>query len=310
MTLYSNKGCRKAPPQHSCTFSLTPCLSAQLYIRSVCPDPPDLHAPHPTEKKNDMEKAKTLLKRLYRAWNCFSSNPRHDEEDDDSTMRTPAAVFPSNPKSPISSTSEQEGGSTSVVLCHGAFQSQYHYHLYLDAIRNTTELDRVIVPTQSSAGPQPPANCFEDDVANINAAITAELRSGRDVLIVAHSYGGVPGCEALVAVPESPAEHDGMAIGRILGIVFVSAFVAEQGQSLITSYNKRADWVRIEVCSPTSHICVLGLPADGSSGQWPMLRQTSRSDTLQLSRFLIPSFGSCRATSPASGIIIRDDDEA
>lgn len=180
------------------------------------------------------------------------------------------AAFRSNGdiKYPVSSSSEQEGGNTSVVLSHGAFQTQYHYQLYLDAIRTNTEFDRVIVPEQLSSGPDPPVNCFESDVASIKAAVTSELRSGRDVLLVAHSYGGITGCEALAAIPESPAENDGMPVGRILGIVFVSAFVAEQGQSLITSYNKRADWVRIEVClqTPTPR-----LANNNSAGQWPLL---------------------------------------
>lgn len=160
------------------------------------------------------------------------------------------ATFHSNPKikSLNSSSSDGEEGRTSLVLSHGAFQTQYHYHLYLDAIRKTIEFDRVIVPEQLSAGSAPPVNCFEIDVASIHTAITTELRQGRDVLLVAHSYGGIPGCEALAGIPQSPAENDGKPVGRILGIVFVSAFVAEQGQSLITSYHKRADWVRIEVC--------------------------------------------------------------
>lgn len=185
------------------------------------------------------------LKRI-RAWSCFSFS---DDEKDATTMPTTAVqAIPKIHSSASSSLAIEEPSSTSVVLCHGAFQTSYHYQLYVDAIRAKTRINRIVVPEQLSSGPAPPTKSFERDVTNINTAIAEELRSGRDVLLVAHSYGGIPGCEALAGLPSSPADNDGKPVGKVLGIVFVTAFVAERGQSLISSYHKRADWVRIDVC--------------------------------------------------------------
>lgn len=169
-------------------------------------------------------------------------------------MEHDSTIEPPRPKiaSSVSSSSDIAGVTTSVVVSHGAFQTQYHYQRYVDAIRETTQIDRIVVPEQLCAGPDPPLECFDQDVANIKAAITTELRSGRDVLLVAHSYGGIPGCEALAGLPPSSTSKEGKPVGRILGIVFVTAFVVERGQSLISSYHKRADWVRIEVSLPIS----------------------------------------------------------
>ena len=56
----------------------------------------------------------------------------------------------------------------------------------------------------------------------------------------------MPGCEMLADVPEKGV--DGQKLGRVLGIVFVSAVVAD-GMSLMSSKMKgRAGRVRNEVC--------------------------------------------------------------
>lgn len=143
----------------------------------------------------------------------------------------------------MSPTTQDTGGNTSIVLSYGAFHTPYHYNLYLEALQKTTKFDRVIVPQQTAASTAPPSDCFDIDVASINTAITTELKSGRDVLLVVHSYGSIPACEALANIPKSPSENEGKPVGRILGIVFVAAYVLELGQSLMTSYDKYGDWI-------------------------------------------------------------------
>jgi pimeloyl-ACP methyl ester carboxylesterase len=94
-----------------------------------------------------------------------------------------------------------------------------------------TSITNVIVPSQTEAGHSPPEDCFVRDVATIRSAVIGELSSGRHVLLQAHSYGGIPCCEALVNLPAIKGK-DATCPGRILGIVFVSAFFPGEGQSL------------------------------------------------------------------------------
>lgn len=141
--------------------------------------------------------------------------------------------------------------STTIILSHGAFNTPWHYNLYTHALQKDSF--RTLCPQQSSSGPSPPPNSFESDIELLNETVRTELIAGRDVLLVCHSYGGIPGCEALadLDLPEKGVDGDGQRIGKVLGIVFVSAFVAEAGQSLVTSKMAgRASWVRVEVRYP------------------------------------------------------------
>ncbi|USW56210.1 Putative alpha/beta hydrolase-1 [Septoria linicola] len=178
-----------------------------------------------------MEKVKSFLRKL----NCFSSSTSQDIDVD---VDQHAKI-----RSPTPSPSRETLSSTSIVLAHGAFHTSWHYQLFTDSIRKHTNIDRVVVPQQTSCGSTPPQDSFHTDVQLLHASVASELSQGRDVLLVCHSYGAIPGCEALADLPQ---QQPGIT-GRVLGIVFVSAFVAEAGQNLVSSKMAgRASWVRVE----------------------------------------------------------------
>ncbi|KJY01335.1 hypothetical protein TI39_contig296g00011 [Zymoseptoria brevis] len=187
-----------------------------------------------------MERIKSMLDRIVNSrFNCFTHRP---------TNPAPTTSLPIS-KSPVSSSSGSESLSrpkTTLIIAHGAFQSQLHYQTYIDAIRSTTIIDHILIPAQTAAGPDPPADCFVRDVYTLRTAILDELSSGHNVLLMAHSYGGIPCCEALVDLTSEirAISRDGTPPGRILGIVFVSAFVVDQDQSLVNCHDfGRAAWV-------------------------------------------------------------------
>lgn len=192
-----------------------------------------------------MDKLKKLLKNLQNC-TCFSSTHTSDDEDQ------PKAAKPSSTTSSKASASPptaQHNPPKTLIIAHGAFQTQYHYQAFLSAVHNETGtvFDRALVPQQSSSGPSPPSDSFDRDVKLLHKTVRGELLDGRDVLLVCHSYGGIPGCEALADLPEKPVDST-PRLGKVLGIVFVSAFVAEAGQSLVTSkMGGRAEWVKIDV---------------------------------------------------------------
>lgn len=138
-----------------------------------------------------------------------------------------------------------EDGNITIVIAHGAFHQTWHYEPFRNSLLQHPQISRVQIPQQSSAGTSPPLDCYARDVVLLHDTISAELEAGQDVLLLCHSYGGIPGCDALADLPEKSIGIK--PLGRILGIVFVSAFVAEEGQSLITSKMAgRADWVSID----------------------------------------------------------------
>lgn len=66
------------------------------------------------------------------------------------------------------------------------------------------------------------------------------LDAGKDLLLVMHSYGGLAGnCSAkgLSKKERSSAGHE----GGVIGLVFITAFVAKEGSSLFVMSEGRPD---------------------------------------------------------------------
>jgi hypothetical protein len=100
-----------------------------------------------------------------------------------------------------------------------------------------------------SVGASPPLQSFDPDVSVIQNAINKVLSSGKDVVIVYHSYGGVPGSEALgeyIKTLESGDKKEGWGIVRRL--VYCCAFVLPEGGSLMAALGfKPLPWFIIDV---------------------------------------------------------------
>lgn len=76
------------------------------------------------------------------------------------------------------------------------------------------------------------------------------LSTGKDVVMIFHSYGGVVGCEALKEyVNEHETGKSGkQGWGRIRRLVFVAAFVLPEGGSLMAGLGfKPLPWFNIDV---------------------------------------------------------------
>jgi pimeloyl-ACP methyl ester carboxylesterase len=86
-----------------------------------------------------------------------------------------------------------------------------------------------------------------------DAAVVASLASrltdeGKDVVLVAHSYGGVVACEAAKGLAKSVREREGKQ-GGIVRIVFVAALVPSEGQCSTDVFEEiKVDSSDVEVC--------------------------------------------------------------
>lgn len=130
----------------------------------------------------------------------------------------------------------------SIVLAHGAFSRNTTYTDWISAQKAVTPNAKVVVPQLPSAvypgNEAADPDAYQHDRAAVHKAVVSELEATRDVLLVAHSYGGIPGPDALRSLV-APRRHG----GKLLGIVFVSAFVAEKNTSLSQSSPFQPPWV-------------------------------------------------------------------
>jgi pimeloyl-ACP methyl ester carboxylesterase len=116
--------------------------------------------------------------------------------------------------------------SPSLLLVPGAWHKPEHLHLLVD------ELSGIDVHTMAlpSIGDDPAA--LGDMYADAEAIAAAAKAIDRPVVVVAHSYGGIPTTQALA---------DASNVRRI---VFLASFQLDVGESLF-SIEERKEWVQL-----------------------------------------------------------------
>lgn len=115
-----------------------------------------------------------------------------------------------------------------IVLVPGAWHSPEHYgplvkHLHAAGY----ETDAVMLPSYGGEL----AN-WDPDVEAIRQSITKAVDAGKDVFLVAHSYGGFPAQEACRGLDKATLEAQGKS-GGIIRLCWLCAFLGDEGQSLM-----------------------------------------------------------------------------
>ncbi|MCJ1251380.1 hypothetical protein MMC30_008613 [Trapelia coarctata] len=116
------------------------------------------------------------------------------------------------------------------VIIPGAWHSPCHYDLL------TSRLYSAGYPTLSRRlpGVDPPAPDEITTTTDADFILETLLRplldSGKDMILVMHSYGGIPGTAAAVGLSKAERRDAGLG-GGIIGIIFVAAFIAKEGES-------------------------------------------------------------------------------
>lgn len=128
-----------------------------------------------------------------------------------------------------------EGGHRirpTVVLIHGGWQGPDFWSLVVPRLEKAGY--SVFAPVLPSSGTSPALPNFDEDVKIIRHSVKSLLDSGKDVILVMHSYGAVPGCEAfkdLGTKEDMQNQHIQYGQGRVLKLVFLTAMVLPVGGS-------------------------------------------------------------------------------
>ncbi|CZS97935.1 related to signal peptide protein [Rhynchosporium agropyri] len=100
-----------------------------------------------------------------------------------------------------------------------------------------------------SYGADPPLKSFDLDVLAVQNVINKVLSSGKDVIMIYHSSGGMAGSEALKEyVNEVGTDKSGkQGWGRVRRLVYVTAFALPEGASLMSGLGfKPLPWFEID----------------------------------------------------------------
>ena len=137
------------------------------------------------------------------------------------------------------------------VFSHGGWVTP----VVFDAVRG--RLDTLGYPSECPAHPsigaEPPSLTLEDDVASLRRVLTTLADEGKDIVIVAHSYGGVVASTASEGLVKHFRAENGK-LGGIVKVVYLAAFALDKGQSLLGVLGGvYLPWMKVEV-GPSSII--------------------------------------------------------
>ncbi|KAF7524878.1 hypothetical protein PCG10_005461 [Penicillium crustosum] len=123
--------------------------------------------------------------------------------------------------------------STTILFVPGAWHSPDCYDPVvqrLEAINYKT--DKVHLP---SVGPAEHHLSFDADVAQIRTQIERAADAGQEVVVVVHSYGGLPANEAIKGLDIKTRQQNGL-VGGVTHLFFCTSFIIKEGDSLIGAF--------------------------------------------------------------------------
>jgi len=113
----------------------------------------------------------------------------------------------------------------------GAWHRPKHYErLNMGLEKFNYESVGVTLPSVDS---KPPVTSWDKDAEAIRVEIMRNLDSGKDVIVIAHSYGGVPMSEAVKGLGKQTREQQGLSTG-VLRLIYMCAVALQKGESLVT----------------------------------------------------------------------------
>lgn len=104
----------------------------------------------------------------------------------------------------------------------------------------------VQLPSSSHNGPY--VQGIDDDVEVVQNALNDIVLTDSDIVVVMHSYGGVPGSSAAKGFSKKERHAKGKD-GGIIQMVYMCAFAIDEGEAVTTkSGGKVSPWVTKHVC--------------------------------------------------------------
>ncbi|KAH0436183.1 hypothetical protein CcaCcLH18_04473 [Colletotrichum camelliae] len=131
-----------------------------------------------------------------------------------------------------------------IVLTPGAWHSPESFEVFQTELHQRGWETRAT--TNVSVGAEPPTKGMFDDAASAHAVIEELADQGRQVVLVAHSYGGIVGAQAVKGLGYKQRAAEGKA-GGVIAFVYIAAFVAPTGTGVWDlTRNEPQPWMRIE----------------------------------------------------------------
>jgi pimeloyl-ACP methyl ester carboxylesterase len=100
---------------------------------------------------------------------------------------------------------------------------------------------------------------------------------GHDIVIILHSYGGIPGTQAVAGLSKTSRLAEGKK-GGVIALVYLCAFLLQKGESLVSfegGLNPSYTVIDDHVLPPPLEFCYSDLPAEEAAAWYAMLKHMS-----------------------------------
>lgn len=98
-----------------------------------------------------------------------------------------------------------------------------------------------------SVGAKPPHTSFDGDVKAIRDSLRKlVIDQGRDVILITHSYSGMPGVEAPVGLSKDERLAEGKE-GGVIRLVFIMSFAMPEGFQPTAGGAKYPEWMKMDL---------------------------------------------------------------
>ena len=119
--------------------------------------------------------------------------------------------------------------SPTIVIVPGASQSPLFYHPLADALKKYGFAVEIV--KTPSVGASPGLKTYDADVLAVRNTVTALVEKGDDVIVLMHSYGGVPGSAALKALGKEERRKDRKS-GGVVRLMYVCSYALREAESV------------------------------------------------------------------------------
>ncbi|KAF2674580.1 alpha/beta-hydrolase [Microthyrium microscopicum] len=134
-----------------------------------------------------------------------------------------------------------------IVIIAGSFTPASFYDPVVDKLKSAGYpiVDVIVFPSIGRRDSEPPATMY-DDANFIRARVEKLADEGHDMVLVPHSYGGIPASESMKGLAKSQRETQGKR-GGVVKMLYVAAIVPAVGElSSSIMGDKTADYMQVE----------------------------------------------------------------
>ncbi|KAI1864595.1 uncharacterized protein JN550_008882 [Neoarthrinium moseri] len=126
-------------------------------------------------------------------------------------------------------------GRPTILIIPGASATPELYESFVSAVvQRGYDIEALPIPSVGNAnGSNGAPPTMYDDVTFIQSRIAALSDAGKDVIIVTHSYGGVPGTQCVQGFSKKERQSNGLE-GGIIGLAYITSLIPELGQPAVS----------------------------------------------------------------------------